>query len=92
MSPSERSVKTTNRYQDAAPRAWGESSPRYVASPTHTSAAASTATAPAAAAAAAAAAATAPTGGSGSASAGNGSSMPVSDYERPPPYYYPGPA
>lgn len=69
VAPSERNGKSPGRFQDPAPRAWGDGSvPRYVASPTH-------ATSPSV---------TSPTG--------TPSAPAVADYERPPPYYYPGPA
>lgn len=68
VAPSERNGKPPGRFQDPAPRAWGDGSvPRYVASPTQ----------------AASPTVTSPTGNP---------SAPAADYERPPPYYYPGPA
>ncbi|EFX89151.1 hypothetical protein DAPPUDRAFT_95295 [Daphnia pulex] len=80
VAPSERNGKTPGRFQDPAPRAWGDGSvPRYVASPTH-------------AAAAAAATATSPSAGTPSIGGGTPSAPSAADYERPPPYYYPGPA
>ena len=70
VAPLERNGKTPGRFQDPAPRAWGDgSAPRYVASPTH-------ATSPSVA----------------TPSVGGTPSAPSADYERPPPYYYPGPA
>lgn len=76
VAPSERNGKAPGRFQDPAPRAWGDGSvPRYVASPTH----------------AAAAAATSPSAGTPSIG-GTPSAPSAADYERPPPYYYPGPA
>lgn len=71
VAPSERNgIKTTpGRFQDPAPRAWGDGSvPRYVASPTHVT-----------------------TPGAATATPSGTPSAPA-DYERPPPYYYPGPA
>ncbi|XP_046649502.1 prominin-like protein isoform X1 [Daphnia pulicaria] len=77
VAPSERNGKTPGRFQDPAPRAWGDGSvPRYVASPTHATAAAATATSPSA----------------GTPGGGTPSAPSAADYERPPPYYYPGPA
>ncbi|XP_046448972.1 prominin-like protein isoform X3 [Daphnia pulex] len=77
VAPSERNGKTPGRFQDPAPRAWGDGSvPRYVASPTHAAAAAATATSPSA----------------GTPGGGTPSAPSAADYERPPPYYYPGPA
>ena len=83
VAPAERNGKTSaGRYQDPAPRAWGDggSGPRYVASPTHST----TATSPSVSASTSAAAA--------AAAAGSPSAPLPADYERPPPYYYPGPA
>lgn len=77
VAPSERNGKTPGRFQDPAPRAWGDGSvPRYVASPTHATAAAASATSPSA----------------GTPGGGTPSAPSAADYERPPPYYYPGPA
>ena len=77
VAPSERNGKTPGRFQDPAPRAWGDGSvPRYVASPTHATAAAAPATSPSA----------------GTPGGGTPSAPSAADYERPPPYYYPGPA
>jgi len=79
VAPSERNGKTPGRFQDPAPRAWGDGSvPRYVASPTH--------------GAAAAASVTSPSAGTPSIGGGTPSAPSAADYERPPPYYYPGPA
>ena len=74
VAPAERNGNkvTSSRYQDAAPRAWGDgsparASPRYVASPVHTPSSSTTV-------------------------AGQYPTAPAPEYERPPPYYYPGPA